>query len=227
MDKAVRSIKFLSVLSIVLCFSMGLAFGQEKSRFWDDVQTIKKFDKIYRPTENSIVFVGSSSIRLWNDAEQIFAKYNVLNRGLGGTVVNDIIFYADELIFDYNPRQVVIYVGENDLGDGTTPADTIFARTKQLFNTIRAKLPEVPIAYISIKPSPGRDYAKDVLIRTNELILSYVSTQQNIEYVDVFKTMVNKDGTYRTELFLSDNIHMTPEGYKIWKKTLMPFLIKK
>jgi len=227
MNKAVRIIKILTMLSIALSFSKGLALGQENPRFWDDVQTIKRFDKIYKPSENSIVLVGSSSIRLWNDSEQIFANYNVLNRGLGGTVVNDITFYADELIFDYNPRQVVIYVGENDLGNGTTPADTIFARTKQLLNTIRTQMPEVPIAYISIKPSPGRDYAKDILIKTNELMRAYISTQQNMDYVDVFKPMVNKDGSYRMELFVSDKIHMTPEGYKIWVKALKPYLIKK
>lgn len=222
-----RMSKFLAVFVVVVVCSITNAFSQENHRFWDDVQTIKKFDKIYKPTDNPIVFVGSSSIRLWNDAEQIFARYNVLNRGVGGTVVNDIIHYADQLIFDYQPRQVVIYVGENDLGDGTTPADTIFARTKKLFNLIQAKLPKVPIAYISIKPSPGRDYAKDILIKTNELVRAYISTQENIEYVNVFKPMINKDGSYRTELFVSDKIHMTPEGYKIWVKTLKPFLRKK
>lgn len=227
MNKAVRSIKIFTMLSLALCFSMGMALGQENRRFWEDVQTIKKFDKIYTPTENPIVFVGSSSIRLWNDAAQIFAEYNVLNRGLGGSSVNDIIYYAEPLIFDYNPRQVVIYVGENDLGDGTTPADTIFSRTKKLFATIQSQLPEVPIAYISIKPSPGRDYAKETLIKTNELLQAYISTQENIEYVDVFSPMLNEDGSYRTELFLSDNIHMTQEGYKIWVKELQPFMIKK
>jgi lysophospholipase L1-like esterase len=205
---------------------MANAFSQENHRFWDDVQTIKKFDRIYKPTDNPIVFVGSSSIRLWNDAEQVFARYNVLNRGLGGTVVTDIIHYADQLIFDYQPRQVVIYVGENDLGDGTTPADTIFARTKKLFNVIRVELPEVPIAYISIKPSPGRDYAKEILIKTNELMRAYISTQKNMHYIDVFKPMINKNGSYRTELFVSDKIHMTPEGYKIWVKALKPYLRK-
>jgi lysophospholipase L1-like esterase len=84
----------------------------------------------------------------------------------------------------------------------------------------------MPIAYISIKPSPGRDYAKDILIKTNELMREYISTQQNMDYVDVFKPMVNKDGSYGTELFVSDKIHMTPEGYKIWSKVLKPYLNK-
>ena len=213
------------LISLLLIYSN--VFSQENYRFWDDVQTIKKFDKIYKPIDNPIVFVGSSSIRMWYDAENIFAKYKVINRGVGGTVVNDIIHYAQELIFDYNPRQVVIYVGENDLGDGKTPADTIFERTKRLFNTIRVKLPEISIVYISIKPSPGRDYAKDILKQTNVLVRAYISTQKNMHYVDVFKSMIHKDSSYRTELFVSDKIHMTPEGYKIWVKTLKPYLLKK
>jgi lysophospholipase L1-like esterase len=117
-------------------------------------------------------------------------------------------------------------VGENDLGDGKTPADSIFERTKKLLSIIRTKLPEVPIAYISIKPSPGRDYAKNILVKTNELVRAYIATQKNMQYVDVFKSMINRDGSYRTELFVSDKIHMTPEGYKIWLKTFKPYLKK-
>ncbi len=222
-----RISKLLLVLLVLLVGHTTSALSQGKQRFLDDVQTIKSFDKIYKPIENPIVFVGSSSIRLWKDAEQVFAKYDVINRGLGGSVVNDIIYYADQLIFDYNPRQVVIYVGENDLRDTASPADSIFARTQKLFSMIRVKLPNVPIVYISIKPSPILFFAKDKLIKTNELVRAYIATQKNMQFVDVFKHMINKDGSYRSELFVSDKIHMTPEGYKIWVKSLKPFLQKK
>lgn len=218
--------KTLGVVLITIMLNINCMFSQENDRFWDDVQTIKKFDKIYKPIDNPIVFVGSSSIRMWYDAANVFATYKVINRGVGGTVVNDVIHYAQELIFDYNPRQVVIYVGENDLGDGTTPADTIFERTIKLFNIIRTKLPEVHISYISIKPGPGRDYARATLFKTNDLVKSYISTQRNMTFIDVSKRMLNKDGSYRTELFVSDKIHMTPEGYKIWVKAIKPYLKK-
>lgn len=217
-------IKLMFIL--IVCITTTV-FSQNNYRFWEDVQTIKNFDKIYKPLPNPIVFVGSSSIRMWSEAEQLFAKYNILNRGIGGAVVNDIIYYAEPLIFDYQPRQVVIYVGENDLGDGTTPADTIFKNTKKLFNTIRTKLPNVPIVYISIKPSPGRDHAKDILKQTNVLIREYIAHENNIKYIDVYKNMINKDGSYRFELFVNDKIHMTTEGYKIWKKAIKPHLLKK
>jgi lysophospholipase L1-like esterase len=221
-----RTGKFFTVLTIAVILSLTAASSQNKPRFWDDVQTIKRYDEIYRPVNNPIVFVGSSSIRMWRDAEQKFAGYNILNRGIGGAVVNDIIFHANELILKYEPRQVVIYVGENDLGDGTIPADTIFARIKKLFDIIHGKMPEVPIAYISIKPSPGRDHAREILKETNELIRNYTATRRNIEYIDVYKLMINKDGSSKIEMFVSDKIHMTAEGYKVWEKAIKPYLLK-
>lgn len=210
----------------VITLPFGSLWAQNIPRFWQDVQTIQAYDKVYPPPPNPILLIGSSSIRLWHDVEQIFASYPVLNRGLGGTVVKDFIQYADEIIFAYNPRQIIIYVGENDLGIGETFADTIFTHTKQLIQVIRQKLPEVPIAYLSIKPSPGRDYARAILQQTNELMRRYISTQKNMSYVDVYSKMIHRNGSYRSELFVQDKIHMTPAGYSIWAKTLKPYLVK-
>src|SRR6187402_1967640 len=128
-------------LAIGLCCT-DLAHAQARPPFWDDVQTIKYYDKMYEPPANPIVFVGSSSIRKWNDAERTFAAYSVMNRGIGGAVTNDITYYLDDIVFPYHPRQIVIYVGENDLPQETATADTVLARTKVLIGRIRARLPE-------------------------------------------------------------------------------------
>lgn len=211
--------------TFIICTLTG-AFAQEKNRFEENIQTIKNYDKIYKPIKNPIVFVGSSSIRLWSDVQLAFGKYRVINRGIGGSKVNDITHYAQELIFDYQPRQVVIYVGDNDLGDGTTPPDSIFERTKKLLVTVRQKLPEASIVYISIKASPGRSHARHIAEQTNSLVKAFISKEKNMSYVDIFYKMLNPDGSFRPELFKADNVHMTPEGYKIWKEALEPSLLK-
>lgn len=202
------------------------ALAQSKPNFWDDVQTIKKYDKMFQPPANPVLFVGSSSIRKWDDLPQVFAKYNALNRGIGGAVINDITYYLNDVVFPYNPRQIVLYVGENDLPDSKTTADSVLNRTIKLFNSIRAKLPNVPIVYISIKPSPSRDQFRDKAVASNALIKDFLSGQLNTKFVDVFKLMLTKDGKNRPEFFVGDMLHMNAAGYAIWKKAVEKHLIK-
>lgn len=211
------------LLSQVLWFA---AYAQKKPNYWDDVQTIKKYDQMFKPPVHPILFVGSSSIRKWDDLTQVFAKYNALNRGIGGAVTNDITFYLNDIVFPYQPRQIVLYVGENDLPDEKTTADSVLNRTINLFNSIRAKLPEVPILYISMKPSPSRDQFKQKAVAANALIKRYLSKQPNTRFVDIYSLMLTKEGKNRPELFVDDMLHMDTAGYAIWKKAVQKYLIK-
>ncbi|PWS27428.1 GDSL family lipase [Pedobacter yonginense] len=203
------------------------SFAQSKPNYWDDVQTIKRYDQMFKPPVNPVLFIGSSSIRKWDDLTQVFAKYNALNRGIGGAVTNDITFYLNDLVFPYQPRQIVIYVGENDLPDEKTNADSVLNRTVRLFKGIRAKLPNVPIAYISIKPSPSRAKFQDKAVASNLLIKEFLAGEQNTVFINIFPLMLTKDGNLRPELFVGDQLHMNAEGYAIWKKAVEPYLIKK
>lgn len=213
------------MLSVFVCQNQKL-LAQEKPPFWDDVQAIKKYDGIYNPPSNPILFIGSSSIRLWN-IESKFRRYDVLNRGIGGAETNHIINYADDIIFPYQPKQIVIYVGENDLIVEGTTADSIFSRTKTLFQIIRNKLPNIPIVYFSIKPSPSREVYLNMAETANSLIKNYIETQSDMTYIDIFYPMLNKQGKPRPELFIDDKLHMNKRGYKIWRRKLKRYLIKK
>lgn len=214
-----------NLLFLFLIFpAIGLA--QSKHAFYDDVQTIKAYDKMFQPAAHPILFVGSSSIRKWDDLQQVFGKYVVMNRGVGGTVVNDITYYINDLIFAYHPRQIVLYVGENDVPDAKSTADSILNRTIVLFNDIRAKLPAVPLVYISMKPSPSRDKYREKCEEANTKIKDFFAKQKNVVYVDIFKPMLDASGKSRPELFVSDMLHMNPKGYAIWEKAVEPYLLK-
>jgi lysophospholipase L1-like esterase len=219
--------KRMMLLLLVALAGMQVGKAQKKPPFWKDVQTIKYYDEMYAPPAEPIVFTGSSSIRKWDDLERTFAGYEAMNRGIGGAVVNDITYYLDDIVIKYHPRQLVIYVGENDLPDPKVTADTVLERTKRLFSAIRAKLPEVPIVYISIKPSPSRDQFREKARAANRLIQSYLATQQRVTYVDVFSQMLDKEGNSRKELFVADMLHMNKQGYEIWRKAVEPLLLKK
>lgn len=213
------------IIFALLILSIQISFGQEKPRFWDDVQAIKNYDKIYKPNTNSILFVGSSSIRKWGNLQQEFGSYNVINRGIGGAVIDEMIFYLDDLVFPYQPRQIIIYVGENDLQHEDESPEIILNKTKKLFTEIRKKLPEVPIVYISIKPSPVRLQYLEKCKESNNLIASYIKQQKNAKFLDIFPLMLNK-GELMPELFVEDMLHMNLKGYKIWEKAIRPYLIK-
>jgi lysophospholipase L1-like esterase len=216
---------FVLIFLPVVCFVQQLS-AQANPAYWDDVQVIKKYDQMYAPPDHPVLFVGSSSIRKWDDLERTFAKYVVMNRGIGGAVVNDIINYVNDIVFPYHPRQIVMYVGENDLLNEQTTADSIFVRTMRLIHVIRTGMPDIPIVYISIKPSPVREKYLLKAAAANDLIRNYIRTQKNILFLDVFHRMLNSDGKPRPELFVIDMLHMNPQGYEIWRKAVKPLLIK-
>src|SRR5690349_3164241 len=120
--------------------------------FWNDIQHFKALDSSKIPDKNAILFVGSSSFTKWTDVNDFFPGYKIVNRGFGGSSLPDVIRYADEIIFPYEPKQVVIYCGENDLATSdTVTSQVVFERFKTLFGMIRAKMPNVPIAFVSLK----------------------------------------------------------------------------
>jgi lysophospholipase L1-like esterase len=199
--------------------------GQDRPSFWDDVQAIKKFDELYQTPPHPILFVGSSSIRKWDGLQVTFGNYNVINRGIGGAVIKDIVFYLNDIVFPYQPRQIVLYVGENDVPNATLTADSILNQTKKLFRLIRAKLPYTPIIYISFKPSPSRDEFQQKATQAVKLIKTFMASEKNVVFVDVYSLML-KNGNSRPELFVEDQLHLNAEGYKIWEKAIRPYLIK-
>jgi len=198
----------------------------QAQRYKDDVATILKYDKMFAPPEHPILFTGSSSIRKWDDLERTFASYVAMNRGIGGAVTNDIIYYADDIIFPYHPRQIVICVGENDIVEKGTTADSVFNRFKNLHALIRSKLPAVPIVYISIKPSPSREQFLPIVKDANAKIKAFIAKQSSIVFVDVFSLMLDKNGKPRKELFVEDMLHMNKTGYAIWRKAVEKHLLK-
>lgn len=213
-----RKISFL----FILCLGF-TTIAQAQRPFDDEIENFRKADSLSFPPGNATLFVGSSSFRLWNDLKQSFPKQVVLNRGFGGSSMEDVIRYADNIIFPYDLKQIVIYCGENDIASGT-PAQTVLNRFERLFTMIRKKMPEVPVIYVSMKPSPSRKHLMAEMKKGNDLIRDYLRESTYTSYVDVFTPMLDKDGNPRKELFVSDNLHMNKKGYEIWRKAILPRL---
>lgn len=210
--------------SLLLVFSAN-SFSQDKPAYWNDIQAIKSYDGIYNPPKNPILFIGSSSIRLWVDFNKAFANYTVLNRAIGGAVTKDVDRYLEDIVFPYQPKQIVIYVGENDLIKAAS-GEEVFEDFKKLYADLRSKLPVVPIVYISIKASPSRAQYLEKAKKVNLLVSQFLKTEKNTVYIDVYQPMLDKNGNMRPELFKEDMLHMNAAGYQIWNKLLKPYLLK-
>jgi lysophospholipase L1-like esterase len=202
------------------------SYGQ-RHPFYEEIQTFKKQDSIARPPRNAILFVGSSSFRMWSNIKEDFRMHSVINRGFGGSSLTDVIRYADEIIFPYQPAQVVIYCGENDLASSdTVSAQIVFDRFQHLFTMVRKQLPDAAVAFVSIKPSPSREHLLQKVIAANDLIREFLKKQTKAAYIDVFSAMVDQQGKPKPDLFVDDRLHMNQKGYAIWVEIIEPYLIK-
>jgi lysophospholipase L1-like esterase len=139
-----------------------------------------------------------------------------------------VIRYENDIIVPYHPKQIVIYCGDNDLAasDNVTAA-LVFSRFKQLFTSIRKKLPSASVVFVSIKPSPSRLRLMPKMDSANKMIKSFLMKNKKTAFVDVYHKMLNDDGrTPRDELFRDDKLHMKPNGYVIWRDAIKPYLLK-
>jgi lysophospholipase L1-like esterase len=218
----------LSKVLVLLFFILpSHIFAQEGLPFWKDIQRFKQLDSVQKPPSNAILLIGSSSFTRWTDVQDYFKGYTIINRGFGGSILLDQIRYVNDIVFPYNPKQVLIYCGENDAASSdTVTAQLIFDRFKQLFNLIRDRMPRVHIAFISMKPSPSRMLFLSKIREANEMVRKFLKGKRRTAYIDVYKEMIDDEGKPIPSLFVEDNLHMTKEGYAIWQKAIQPYLLK-
>jgi lysophospholipase L1-like esterase len=174
-------------------------------------------------SSSPVVFYGSSSIRLWKSLQQDFSGYAVLNCGFGGSRLTDCVRYANRIVLPRKPSAIVIYAGDNDLAIGTPP-EKVFQSFKQLFAIFRTYSPSIPIAFVSVKPSPARLMFLENILRFNRMVEDFLKTQSETEYIDVCSDMLGQDRKPIQALFVSDQIHLSPAGYQILRKEIGEFL---
>lgn len=193
----------------------------------EEIQSFKEEDAEEEPPHHSILFVGSSSFREW-DVEEHFPGRQVINRGFGGATLLDVTQYASDIVFVYEPDQIVLYAGENDLAvSDTVTAEMVAQRFIALFQLIRENLGTgVQVLYISIKPSPSRAHLFDKMVESNRLIQEFLAMQQNTRFINVYNLMMKNDSTPDLTYFRKDHLHLSKKGYALLAKELTPYLLK-
>ncbi|MGE0430144.1 SGNH/GDSL hydrolase family protein [Hydrogenophaga sp.] len=195
-----------------------------QQRWKAELDAFAAADRQKMPTPGGVLFVGSSSIRLWNGLETAFPDQPVvIRRGFGGSRLSDSADLVARLVLPYQPRLVLLYAGENDLVEGAAPQELLgqFARFVQ---QVQAALPATRVAFISIKPSPSRQALMPAMREANLLIQTHVLAHENLDFIDVHTAMLDNDGQPRPELFVRDRLHLSAEGYGLWRQIVSAHL---
>ena len=196
------------------------------SKWEKEITAFEAADQKQPPPKGGIVFVGSSSVRLW-DVKKAFPNLPVINRGFGGSQIEDSTHFVERIVFPYEPCAVVFYAGDNDIAAGKS-AETVAADFKAFAKKVQERLPNTVLFVIPVKPSPSRWKHIETQRAANKLISDYCEECccNGAVFVDIVKPMLGADGQPREELFLKDRLHMNANGYALWNDALRPHLEK-
>jgi lysophospholipase L1-like esterase len=212
----------LLLASSFLGFSVGAeAPDPDPGRFEDAIETFINWDNKNSFPEDAILFVGSSSMRLWSTA-LAFPDKPVINRGFGGSELSDVIYYFDQVIKPYSPRKILLYAGDNDVGNGKS-AVQVFEDYKELVALLRANLPGSELIFISIKPSKFRWDKWPIMVDANRMVRNYAAKHPDLDYADLAAPLLDDDGMPK-DVFADDGLHLNEQGYLLWQEALAPFL---
>jgi lysophospholipase L1-like esterase len=196
-----------------------------EARWEKDIRAFEAADRTNPPPQNAILFVGSSSIRLWTNLAQSFPGHKVINRGFGGSELSDSVAFVPRIVAPYQPKLVMLYAGDNDIAGGKSP-EQVLNDFKVFVARIHATLPLTRIAYIAIKACPAREKYLDKVKTANRLIRRHTSSDKRLLFIDVFTPMLTKDGKPRADLVISDGLHPNAQCYELWASIIRPALDK-
>ena len=219
----IRILKFPFLVTAVF---VGLASTVQEpvpgpERFADSIERFETWDGKNTFPKDAILFVGSSSIRLWATAEAFPGK-PVINRGFGGSELSDVIYYFDRVIRPYSPSLIILYGGDNDIANGKS-AEQVFADYRELVGLIRSHLPDAELVFISIKPSTSRWEYWPVMVEANRLVREFAEEHRNLGFADLATPLLRKDGQPKN-VYRADGLHLNKKGYELWREALAPFL---
>lgn len=197
--------------------------AQNQLPFADEVMAIqKKYDTLWNDSHETIVFTGSSSIRLWHNLEKQFPQHQIVNSGFGGSKASDLLIHSEELILRFNPEKVFIYEGDNDISD-KIKSKVILENMMKIILSIKEKNPSTQIILIAAKPSISRWNLRGRYKRLNRKFKKLADKDNLIDFANVWHPML-EGKKVKQDIFIEDGLHMNSKGYDIWYSILKPFI---
>ena len=203
-----------------LCLELGVLGAQAENpdprRFEKDIAAFEAEDQVSPPPRGAMLFVGSSSIRYW-DVTRAFPGIATIKRGFGGSHVSDNIYFANRIVFPYQPRLIVFYAGDADVAANKN-ADQIAGDYRTFIALIHSKLPETPMVIIGVKPSPAHWSRIETIRRANGLVKQAIATDHLVTYTDVDAPLLGSDGKPRPEFYVENGLNLSERGYEVWTR---------
>jgi lysophospholipase L1-like esterase len=216
----------MPMLRLIICLLMAIscAYGDTSYDNWEpDIRRFEYLDSINPPPDNSVLFVGSSSIVKWTTLAQDLNEFNPINRGFGGSEIDDTLHFVDRIVIPYHPKIIVMYAGGNDISAGKTP-ERVAADFESFVQKVWSALPDTRILFISIAPNPRRFAQIDKIRRANHMIRHYCHTDPKLSFLDVFGPMYPH--VKKADIFAPDGLHMNSAGYKLWTPLVRQHLVR-
>jgi lysophospholipase L1-like esterase len=213
-----RYIPTLILIFFISCSPVRTYRNLPHVKAWEpEIQKFEALDYKNNYPENSLLFTGSSSIRLWESLSDDMAPYPVINRGYGGAKLSDYLVYADRIIYPHKVSAIVIFIANDISGSESDKSPRQVARLfKNLEKVIRKEFPEVPVFWIGITPTTSRWTVWPQIREANNLIRAYCERTGDTYFIATESFFLNDRGTPRDELFLPDLLHLNTDGYKVW-----------
>lgn len=187
-----------------------------------EVQALERARVTLSPPSGAVVFYGSSSLRLWPELASAVGICDAVNLGFGGSTLAACAWFFERLVLPYNPRAIVFYAGDNDLGDGQS-CEAVVGSFRTLLDKVDRYCGPIPFAFISIKPSPARWPIISRIRRTNAAIRQELAWRTASHYIDVFTPMLDTEGRPRHKLFVEDGLHLSEDGYQLWAEIVADY----
>ena len=232
-------IKKILLASVLLVAGLSLLFfsvvmpeiskytGNNPTLWEPDIAQLEANTALLNKHHERVLFVGSSSIRLWRTLADDMSPLTIIQHGFGGATINDVVHFSDRLINAFNPRAVVIFAGTNDITPRKVrPATEMLAAYQRLVKNIRQDLPSAPIIFIAITPSPHRWSVWPQASETNRLLSDFINSQDNLYLVDTSSGLLNSGGKPEKSFYRLDGLHLSSKGYAVWAKRVKAELFK-
>ncbi len=217
------NIVLLSILSVIGAVQTGgPGADPDPNRFAKDIDAFEQWDSKNAFPAAPILFVGSSSIRMWRTREG-FPDLPVINRGFGGSHISDVLHFADRMVLPYRPKVIVFYAGDNDVAGGKS-AERVRDDYRRFVDIVGARLPQTRLIFVTIKPSGQRWSLWPEMNKANDLVRDLCDKDDRLFFADLATPLLDSEGKPDDDLFLGDRLHLSPNGYAVWNETLRPIL---
>ena len=222
-----RGLFFIVTLTIIstpllLCQQNDSTQNLNPARFKGEIDAFIQWDAKNSYPSRAVLFIGSSSIRMWH-THLAFPEYPVINRGFGGAITTDVIYYYENVVKKYKAEVIVLYVGDNDIAVGKS-VEEVFEDYKKLVAIIKNDNPICRLIYLPIKPSIRRWTLWEKMNDVNMRIKEYNENDEKLFYLDTATPMIGTTDKPNESLFIEDGLHLNAEGYALWDSLLDPLL---